>query len=125
MNGAGGETRTLTLFPKLDFESSASTSSATPALGGEVQRGAQYSYPDSGWPVLIIDSWQKIEPVLFMSYRLALFADQNFLEVVRHSRFKSLIVNEKGVVPLIRRQFSQLRFYPRFRESRRQFGLLM
>jgi hypothetical protein len=29
--GAGGGTRTLTLLPTLDFESSASTSSATPA----------------------------------------------------------------------------------------------
>ena len=32
--GAEGETRTLTLFPKPDFESGASTSSATSAWGG-------------------------------------------------------------------------------------------
>jgi hypothetical protein len=31
MNGAGGRTRTGTLLPKLDFESSASTNFATPA----------------------------------------------------------------------------------------------
>ena len=30
-NGAGRETRTLTLLPEPDFESGASTSSATPA----------------------------------------------------------------------------------------------
>ncbi len=33
-NGAEGETRTLTLFPEPDFESGASTSSATSAWGG-------------------------------------------------------------------------------------------
>ncbi len=31
INGAEGENRTRTLFPKPDFESGASTSSATPA----------------------------------------------------------------------------------------------
>ena len=31
--GAGRETRTLTLLPEPDFESGASTSSATPACG--------------------------------------------------------------------------------------------
>jgi hypothetical protein len=33
-NGASGETRTLTLLPEPDFESGASTNSATEAFGG-------------------------------------------------------------------------------------------
>ena len=41
-NGAGRETRTLTLLPEPDFESGASTSSATPA-GDEMLRVGDYS----------------------------------------------------------------------------------
>ena len=56
MNGAGGGTRTHTLLPAADFESAASTNSATPAGVNQ-------------WVVLYLSIWY-LATIIFISHKI-------------------------------------------------------